>query len=58
METRKAPKSAVLTSANFGVRLRQCCRAINDELQVEDLYRAFPSQVQKFVDKKGGRLTE
>jgi hypothetical protein len=46
------------TPAAYGTRLRQCCAAVNVDLEVENLCRAFPGRIQKLVDKKGGRLRE
>ena len=46
------------TPADFGVRLCQCCQAINNKLEVEALCRACPTRLLKLVDNKGGRLEE
>ena len=46
------------TPAAYGARLRRCCAAVNAELDVEGLRRAFPKRVQDLVDSEGDRLKQ
>ena len=44
------------TPAQLGIRLREICRDINENLEVERLCRALPRRLDKLIQAKGDRI--
>lgn len=44
------------TREQYGARLKRCCDQVNQELDVDDLCRAFPMRCKKLDEAEGGRL--
>ena len=40
----------------LAARLKRCCEQVNQELDVDDLCRAFPKRCKKLDEAQGGRL--
>ena len=46
------------TVEEYGSRLKEVVRMVNENYDVEDLCRALPSRVQKLVESKGDKLNK